>query len=379
MRIAASNFVSSVISTVCESREPWQFLNTCNYVSSLKYEGDSSIGKMIVCKETHPNLELSIKLAIPVKLSEYRKIRKLLEIAARDLSLCSNGLEILGLGKMKGEYDKKNQDLAKVNFRGSHKWELEHGNHTMLIVEHTNPRIPKVKIKQEVFEDLLKRVFVNISIKDIENLRKIVDTAMIQKHGALLIISNEAEKEAVRLANQSINIESTMLNESLVRNVTSIDGAVILDTHSICHSIGVILDGIATNKGNSARGARYNSAVKYVEKNNKKCVAVIISEDGMVDLYPELLPKIKKNEIEKYLNKLRIQSEEKILDSEEYHDIMYWFDRHKFYLSQTQCDEINKIKILCNDKEKSDLYRIFVLWNDLRPNEEMNDSYFEDE
>lgn len=379
MRIAASNFVSSVISTVCESRGPWQFLNTCNYVSSLKYEGDPSVGKMIVCKETHSNLELSLKLATPVQLSEYRKIRKLLEIASRDLALYSNGLEILGLGKIKGEYDEKNQDLIRINFSGSYKWELIHGDHIMLIVEHTNPRLPKVKINQEVFEDLLKRIFLDISTEDIENLRKLVDTATMQKHGALLIISNEAESEALRLANQSTDIKPTMLNESLIRNVTSIDGAVMLDNHGVCHSIGVILDGIATDKGTSARGARYNSAVRYVEKNNKKCVAIIISEDGMVDLYPELLPKIKKSEIEKYLNKLRIQSEKEVLDSEEYHDIMRWFDGHEFYLSQEQCDEINQIKTLCNDKEKSDPYRIFVLWNDLVPNLEMNDSYFESE
>ena len=60
-------------------------------------------------------------------------------------------------------------------------------------------------------------------------------------------------------------------------NVTSIDGATLLISRKgICYSIGVILDGKATNKGKSERGARYNSAVRYVENNKKKCVAVII-------------------------------------------------------------------------------------------------------
>ena len=380
MRIAASNFVSSIIFTVCESRGPWQFLTTCNYVSSLKYEGDSSVGKLIVCKEeNHPNLEVALKLATPVQLTEYRKIRKLLEIASKDLSLYSNGLEILGLGKIKGEYDEKNQDLLIINFSGSYKWELIHGDHTMLIIEHTNPRLPKSKINKEIFNDLLKRIFLEISTEDLEKLWKIVDTATRQKHGTLLIISNDADTEAVRLANQSTYIEPTMLNESLIRNVTSIDGAVLLDSHGICHSIGVILDGIATIKGASARGARYNSAVRYVENNKKKCVAVIISEDGIVDLYPELLPKIKKSEIENHLSDLRDISSKDVLDNDAYRTTMNWLDKHQFYLSQEQCDEINKIKTICNEKEKKDPYQIFILWNDMKPNPEMDESYFMDD
>ena len=165
----------------------------------------------------------------------------------------------------------------------------------------------------------------------------------------------------------------------MIKNITSIDGAIILDRHGVCHSIGTILDGIANNKGTSARGARYNSAIRYVENNKKKCIAVIISEDGMVDLYPDLLPRIKKSQIEEYLDRLIVQSQKDIVDSKEYHDIMYWFDRHKFYLSQEQCDKINQIKTTCNDKEKSDPYRVEILWNDLKSSPDMDDSYFIEE
>ena len=147
-----------------------------------------------------------------------------------------------------------------------------------------------------------------------------------------------------------------MLDVSLIRSITSIDGATLLDDSGVCHSIGVILDGTASDKGTSERGARYNSAIRYVEFKKRKCVAIIISEDGMVDLYPNLLPRIKKNDIKEHLDRLRIQSKESVLDVEEYHDIMRWFDLHEFYLSQEQCVEINKIKRMCYDKKKSDPY-----------------------
>lgn len=55
-----------------------------------------------------------------------------------------------------------------------------------------------------------------------------------------------------------------------------------------CYSIGTILDGVADGiYADMARGARYNSAYTYIcnkSKEGKKCVAVVISEDGMVDV-----------------------------------------------------------------------------------------------
>ena len=167
------------------------------------------------------------------------------------------------------------------------------------------------------------------------------------------------------LCGYRINLQE-LINESLIRNVTAIDGAVLLDSKGICHSIGVILDGIANNKGKSERGARYNSAVRYVENNKKKCVAVIISEDGMINLYPDSLPQIKKSDVEKNINELRTLSSEKILDNERYWTVMSWFKDHNFYLSQDQCNEINRLKAECNEKERKDIRQIFMLWNDFK-------------
>ncbi|HOX40391.1 MAG TPA: DNA integrity scanning protein DisA nucleotide-binding domain protein [Candidatus Brocadiia bacterium] len=69
-----------------------------------------------------------------------------------------------------------------------------------------------------------------------------------------------------------------------------VDGAVILDFGGRCYAIGAILDGMATKNGNPARGARYNSALRYVEmkkQQGKDCIAVVVSEDGTVDVLPE--------------------------------------------------------------------------------------------
>jgi hypothetical protein len=57
-----------------------------------------------------------------------------------------------------------------------------------------------------------------------------------------------------------------------------------LDLEGKCHSIGVILDGLASERGDAARGARYNSAIRYVESSAHACLAVVLSEDGLINI-----------------------------------------------------------------------------------------------
>lgn len=378
LRKAASDFAGSAIFNASKARGTWEFFDTCNYIASLKYEGDASVGQLIVCREDHPNIHIALKLATPIRLGEHRKVRKLLELTSDNLSLYSNGNEILGLARFKGEYDARNEDLIIINFSGFHKWELIHDTHIMMVVEHTNPSLPKFKINKEIFDDVLKRIFLDISEDDLKKLWHIVDAATKQNHGALLIISTEAEKEAKRLEQQSTRIVPFTLDD-LISNVTSIDGAVLLDKHGICHSIGVILDGIATDKGTSARGSRYNSAVRYVENNRKKCVAVIISEDGMVDLYPQLLPRIRRSEIEERLKMLRNEVGQQKVDYDKYRPLMNWFWDHVFYLSKEECDEINQLKNVFDSKLEPEGYRMYIMYPDFKPNSEMDSSYFIDD
>ena len=135
----------------------------------------------------------------------------------------------------------------------------------LLEVEYGIPGLPEPKINRNVFDDLLQRTFSGTTPDILDKLWKIADAATGQKHGALLIISSDAGGEVERLNNQSTKIKPTELDESLVRNVTSIDGAVLLDIVGTCHAIGVILDGEAVSDETSERGARYSARHKDPE------------------------------------------------------------------------------------------------------------------
>ena len=50
----------------------------------------------------------------------------------------------------------------------------------------------------------------------------------------------------------------------------------------------MILDGESSKKTDLSRGARYNSAIRYIEKQkniHKKTFVVVVSEDGYVDCF----------------------------------------------------------------------------------------------
>lgn len=205
----------------------------------------------------------------------------------------------------------------------------------------------------------------------------LIKESIKQKHGTIVVISGGVEEEVKRLKSQAIPIDPVELSSSLIKLITSIDGAILIDQDGICHAIGVILDGLASKNGKPSRGARYNSAIRYVEYTDHPCMAVVISEDGLIDLVPDLMPQINRSAIESAISTLHNLSDAEE-DTGKFHEVMSWLDKHRFYLSPEVCEEINKIKEnfeqMMQDKGITHLKH-----QDFQPHEEMNDSYFFDE
>lgn len=197
----------------------------------------------------------------------------------------------------------------------------------------------------------------------------------------MLVISSAAAEEAARLAGQSTAIEPLHLTVNEIQKLTSIDGAVLIEPTGRCHAIGVILDGMATGKGKASRGSRYNSAIRYVETAQKElkheCLAVVISEDGMIDLIPNLMPQIKRSLIEVAVTKLRKNKDAKKVNIKEYNNTMDWLKKHRFYLLPDVIKEVNQLRREI-DARLGNSTNIRVVWDDLLPNPEMNESYFID-
>ena len=152
-------------------------------------------------------------------------------------------------------------------------------------VEYGVPGLPKPRLEEHAFKETLSSVLRNCSDLNVDQVWQFVTGALGQRHGTMVVVSDGAREEALRLASQATPIQPTTLGDyEMIRKITAIDGAVLLDPSGVCHAIGVILDGLACATGTPARGARFNSAVRYVDSTKHATVAVVISEDGGVDV-----------------------------------------------------------------------------------------------
>ncbi|MGG2466862.1 tetratricopeptide repeat protein [Paraclostridium bifermentans] len=274
-------------------------------ISQTPYESKYSKGSILIIDRNKFNLESLNKskntliLKNRINLTEYKSVRKILAMAESGFVVLSDGRYIYGIINNSDHIDGV---ISKVKFTG---------NHSFIILDQYGKCIAKFKNGKPIIEEALNLEDVRVRIiklfntevvkgkikLDIDSIMKIINEIIKQSKGSMLVISNKAQEESKRLRYQSIIVEKIGLeDENIIKSISSIDGSILIDTEGKCQSIGVILDGIACKIGDNSRGARYNSAIKYIyeqtnkitgESKNHKCMAIVISEDGMIDIIDE--------------------------------------------------------------------------------------------
>lgn len=290
IRKAAKKFINSSLNMRALSN----IFNQINNISSLYYESHVSTGQIVFStensiKENHPNIDKILILDQKVILKNKRLIRKLLEICNRDIALLSDGKYVYGICRLVGDFDVEREDIFIVRYLDMYSWEFLYNNKKLLKVDYESVTLPQSKVTYSEFKNRVLELFPDIEASNIVKLYSVMLEALKQEHGTMLVITPNAKSETLRLKSQGFRVKPKEISPSIVREVTSIDGAVLIDTQCYCYGIGVILDGMATSNGDTSRGARYNSAIRYVEtiKNNDEysdCLAIVISEDGYVDI-----------------------------------------------------------------------------------------------
>ncbi|MDP4266091.1 MAG: diadenylate cyclase [Bacteroidota bacterium] len=349
----------------------------CNIISSLRYEGAESLGKLVIARKDHPNIKMILQVEEPIEIKDYVKVRKFLELSNDKTLIISDSVYIYGLGEFRGKYNPKEESLFIINFTKHYHWELLHDNNQLMMVSYRNPCLPVEKVDRDKFYSDLKRVFTEITLDQMDNLWDITLEAIEQKNGTMLVITDIVESESKRLGKQCFKIKPQKLTKDIINQITSIDGCVLMDKDSMCYAIGVILDGLATEKGDSSRGARYNSAIRYYEYMGKKypTFIIIISEDGLINYLPDLMPQIKHSVITNGIEELeKLNSLEKA-DKRIFNKMIDFFENNEFYLSKEECERINELREMIEKKDR-ETESIGIIRRKLLPNDEMNDSFF---
>jgi len=341
-----------------------------NLISSLMYEGAEGTGRMLLAKPDGGAVEMLIELAEPVPFGEPRWARKVLQMASSEVALVADCEKVLGLGNVVEGIDPwQTQNVFEIEFLDHHHWRLSCGIETMLVSRFGVPSLPQEIFPTARLSDTFRRLFCEARDEDVDDFISLFETAVAQRHGSMLVVAEDAASEADRLQGQGTRVEPTKLTPDLYKRVSDIDGTIIVDPHCICHAIGVILDGPARPECTPSRGSRYNSGIRYVGASEVPRLAVVVSDDRTVDVIPVLPPQIRRSEIEAAIVELEASTRDN------YHPSINWLDRHRFYLSQEQCDRVNAALDRIGS-EPMEAGEIMIQWNEFVPHPGLDESYF---
>ena len=381
IREAADDLADSVIQGLLRQFLGSGFKESLDAVAAQPYEGRAGAGTLLLLAPTQTHVEEVVRFDRPVSVRTTRELRKILEMSAPGLGLLSDGAHVYGMGRLAPGYDPRSEDAFLVTVVGRGSWELTlpagasgADSVPLLRVDNGRASLPKGRLSKDKFLDTVSRLFPEAPDGSADRLWNLAQACANQAHGTMLVVHPEAADEGQRLHPQALTIAPTHPSPEALLAMTSIDGAVLVGPDARCHAVGVILDGSATGTGDPARGARYNSAVRYLAGHGKGALIIIVSEDGMINLLPDLRRRRKRDDVEQAVQRL-VAASEGSPDYEEFHNLVRHVEALAFYLDQAQCDAVNTAQQAVQD-HRSSRGGMIVYFNEMKPNPAMNDTYW---
>lgn len=366
IRRAASNFMRS--SFIAGKNCMFDLFEAINRLSQQRYEGDIGVGRLVLAAADDPNVDYVVRLARPVPLTEPRWARKLLQMATGQSALIADYGAISGLGTV--------SDVSappfSVEFLDHHQWDLRRGEQVLMRCRFGEVRLPQETIGKERFIDNMRRVFPGMAEPSIARFRIVLDLLAKLRHGCSLVIATDAESEAQRLTLHGTTIVPTPLTKELIERATSIDGTILADPNGVCYSIGVILDGQASDECTPSRGARFNSAVRYIAAAAVPRMAFVISEDRTLDVIPLHRPRLARSKIKEAVAEIAAAT----LDT--FHKARSFLNENRFYLDADQCRIVNEALDRI-ESEPTEVGRIRFDTHRFEPHPAFDSSYLADD
>ena len=216
-----------------------------------------------------------------------RQIRKLLELSDKSVALViGSGNKVIGLTR-----EEPYPAECQVRMWGHMSWTITYEGGKKISYYNARYHIHVQKTEYGLHREM-QNLFRGLDEEKVLRLETVVRTAGRQRHGTILIIGSPEEigQETHRICSMKSGTGIAGIDLSgdaeIISYLTSIDGAVIMDTDCTCACIGAILDGDAVTKGSLARGARFNSTLNYIKRKaelGKTFIGIVVSEDGTVD------------------------------------------------------------------------------------------------
>ena len=364
IRSSAQQFVQGI--TYALTPRPSDLFRFANRFSSLTYERSDAKGRLAVTKQDNLSNKLKVKFQNPVSLGNARSVRKLLELTDESIALLADNKSVYGLGECSPA-----PDVAEIIIEEHAKWSISIDNTILMRVSYEHATLPKQILDKDLFKDISERT---VGEAEVERIWKTVQCALGENHGTTIVVSNDPISEINRLGQEALAINPEYLDYEDVARLGRVDGAIMLGGDGRCYAFGVILDGLATSSGDRSRGARFNSSVRYQKTTDIGTMVIVISDDGTVDIVPNLMPRVWRSEIEEAVQAFCEYSECVDNDGEEWARRYEKVESLKFYINEEQCSRVNE------SHEKEMARRLesngIAIHSSLQPSPDMNDSYF---
>lgn len=359
-------------------------------LASHPYEGRTGVGRILLARAGHSEVNALVQFSDPIPVHRTALARKALEMSGDGLFLLCDGAELFGLGtRVSSHVPSDDESIFEFHVLSPGTWQLVHREAPLMRVAHTRPELPRARLSEADVKDVAARIFPEASEQDLAELWRLARLTAEAGHGTMVVVHGDAAAEAERLHPQARRLEPAQLPTRAVRAVTAIDGAVLVDPRGRCHAIGVILDGAATTAGDEARGARYNSAVRYRHGVGEGCLVLVVSDDGMIDVIPHLTRRIRRSSVERSLRALEValvHGQDDEPDHESFHRAWHQLEALRFYLTPEQCDRANAARQAL-EMDRADLAvaplgvgrLTHVAWEPFEPNPDMHEGYYLDD
>jgi len=253
-------------------------------ISKTSEEGSKPHGNLVFIEpKSLDELEFHVRFPKPDQpvLKNFKHVRKLLlTVEGADRKLVSDGEKIIGIAT-----SKLPECRLTTDFRGGYGFLRLAGNLVCSFSDgrfHSSTRKANlVHLEEVLFESPMEPSSRHVLFKIASD---IVNKAGDEKYGCTLVI--DLNDQTIEIPGQKLESPIDLQEENLLelaKSMAKVDGALHIGTDCHLHGFACLLDGHAVPGEDRARGARFNSALRFTAE-QENLIVVVVSSDRPVSV-----------------------------------------------------------------------------------------------
>jgi hypothetical protein len=280
--LAVHDFMNSELDLKESSLNIFDILKAILEISRTPEEGAWARGNIIFTDDAK-KMKYILKFSQDEKprLHDYKYVRKMLQTVERsDRFLISDGAFIYGISNQKLK-----DDIITVEFLGDHGF-ITIGSRPVCSFSDGSYYSSSRRANLVDVEEILLERFDDIDDAQsfLARISVLVRSAEKNRYGCSIVI--DLNEKAMSLSGQvpekPIDLKDSYMLQ-FATSLTRIDGALHIGKDLKLYGFACLLDGTAIKGENRARGARYNSALRFTS-GKKNVIVVVVSSDRPVSI-----------------------------------------------------------------------------------------------